>query len=205
MREKNIQFSQCLGGTQQLPECYVLLCRPEPPKKSRILFHIWHALISHISTFWLQMRSVMCETESALLLIPCAVTIFASCPPLQKNTTMYHCVTLFSLLCFEASCSNYCLFTRCESFQHNKYRKGVLVCVCLCEMWWVQSLIQIVLRWVYSLTVINTQQLLDKKKHFIVRIFFTTRECSLTLSVIALILAQLTVRWVKAEATWCIV
>ena len=61
-----MQISQRLAETQQLPEFNVLLCPPKKQnteKKSRILFHIWHALDSHISTFGLQMKSLTCETE----------------------------------------------------------------------------------------------------------------------------------------------
>lgn len=75
--------------------------------------------MSHISGFSLQEEKVWC---------------------LKRETG--HCCrspadTLFSLLCFGAqtSCSNFCPYTRCESLLHNKYRKGVLVCVC--EMWQV--------------------------------------------------------------------
>lgn len=80
---------------------------------------------------------------------------------LPPNTTMYHCVKLFLLLCFEASCSNVCPLTRCESLLHNKYRKGVLVC--LCEMLRVDVRIHILFKpcfkqsrmkwvWVFSKT-----------------------------------------------------
>lgn len=36
---------------------YNVLLRPPEQKQSHILFHIWHALMSHISTFLHQMKS----------------------------------------------------------------------------------------------------------------------------------------------------
>lgn len=112
-----MQIPHCLAGPRQLPECNVLL-RPLKRKKARILFHIWHTLISRLSDFKWKVQRVLQKGHRCRSHVP---LINASLAP--PNTTMRHCVKLFALLCFHASCSN--SSPRCESLLHNKYRKGV--------------------------------------------------------------------------------
>lgn len=90
--------------------------------------HLAHSHISNPNFLTSNEKCNVCD-RGALLRTPCGVVISAFCYP--PNSTMYHCVTLFSLLCVETSCSNFCPFTRCESLLHNKHRKGVLVYVCV--------------------------------------------------------------------------
>lgn len=120
----------CLES-QQLAGCNVSLRPPKwkrKRKKSRILSHIWHTL--EISTFRLQMKSATCETERARLQIPCAVPISA---PEHDNVSLCRAVVAALFSGFLLELLSFFFFRRCESSLHNKYRKGVLVCVC--EMW----------------------------------------------------------------------
>ena len=128
---ETVHILQCLAGShsswQGVMFHYVL---QNKKKKSRILFHIWHTL--EISTFRLQMKSATCETERARLQIPCAVPVSA---PEHDNVSLCQAVVaaLFSgfLLKLLSFFFFFFLLRRCESSLHNKYRKGVLVCVCV--------------------------------------------------------------------------
>ena len=77
------------------------------------------------------MKSATCETERARLQIPCAVPVSA---PEHDNVSLCQAVVaaLFSgFLLKLLSFFFFFLLRRCESSLHNKYRKGVLVCVCV--------------------------------------------------------------------------
>lgn len=67
----------------------------------------------------------MLKTERASLLIPC----FFAAP--EHNAQCVIVSALFSLLCLGASCSSFGPLTRCESLLLNKWRKGVMLCLCV--------------------------------------------------------------------------
>lgn len=91
----------------------------------------------------------MQETERASWLISCAVIMYASChhPPKCDNASL--CQIVFTALC-SSFLLKYGSFTRCESLLHNKYRKGVLLCVC--EMWQLLLFVHTFLFFCYLIT-----------------------------------------------------
>lgn len=130
--KKTVHISQCLAWShsswQGVMFHYVLQNEKKKEKSHASCLTSGTLSKSQLSDFKWKVQHVRQKGHGCRSHVP-----FQYLPP---NTTMYHCVGLLLLLCFQASCSNFCpffFFRRCESSLHNKYRKGVLVCVC--EMW----------------------------------------------------------------------
>lgn len=93
---------------------------------SRILFHIWLALAARFSTFWLQMRSLMCETERAAPQIPCAAIISA---PTHNNASL--CQAVFTAL-FSGFLLKLLSFYQMWKFASKQIPEGCVgMCVCV--------------------------------------------------------------------------
>lgn len=104
------------------------------------------------------MKNVTQETERTSWLISCVI-MYASChhPPKCDNASL--CQIVFTALC-SSFLLKYGSFTRCESLLHNKYRKGVLLCVC--EMWQLLLFVHTFLFFCYLITNTLVQSGLSK-------------------------------------------
>lgn len=150
------------------------------------------------------MKNVTQETERTSWLISCVI-MYASChhPPKCDNASL--CQIVFTALC-SSFLLKYGSFTRCESLLHNKYRKGVLLCVC--EMWQLLLFVHTFLFFCY-LTHLYRAAWVSVMNNFFHTYFLYMLEFFLALSFIPLThktsFSNLTAWWVKDEATWRIV
>lgn len=128
---------------------------------------------------------------------------------------------IVSQLCFEASCSNVCPLSRCESLLHNKYRKGVLVCVCMkgCarthtlflklvwNMMWIWVTQFLTFYWNTHYNQIKPPPPPPPHTHFSFSFFSSLFLFSPwhTLTHAELPSQTLAVWWVRDEHTWCLV
>lgn len=136
-----------------------------PPKTvTHPVPHLTHSHISHLNFLTSNEKYSVCDRKG-----------IASDPKLRYNICpqTQQCIIVSNMLCFEASCSNVCPLTRCESLLHNKYRKGVLVC--LCEMLRVYVRIHIVfkpcfkqsrMKWVWVFSKIFVSFFFKRNEYF---------------------------------------